>query len=34
MMKSPYPREEGGADFIVTLNSEDFPQNRLKARVV
>lgn len=26
--------EEGRADFIVTLNPEDFPQDRLKARVV
>ncbi len=25
--------EEGDADFIVTLNPEDFPKNRLKARV-
>lgn len=26
--------EEGHADFIVTLNSNDFPQERLRARVV
>jgi predicted nucleic acid-binding protein len=26
--------EEGNADFIVTLNSKDFPQERLKARVI
>jgi uncharacterized protein len=26
--------EEGHADFIVTLNSNDFPQERLTARVV
>jgi len=26
--------EEGDADFIVTLNTKDFPQDRLKARVV
>jgi predicted nucleic acid-binding protein len=26
--------EEGSADFIVTLNPKDFPQSRLKARVV
>jgi hypothetical protein len=24
--------EEGGADFIVTLNPRDFPQGKLKAR--
>lgn len=26
--------EEGDADFIVTLNSKDFPQERLKAKVM
>jgi len=26
--------EKGKADFILTLNSRDFPQNRLKAKVV
>jgi predicted nucleic acid-binding protein len=26
--------EEGQADFIVTLNPKDFPQDRLKAKVV
>jgi predicted nucleic acid-binding protein len=26
--------EEGNADFIVTLNSKDFPQERLKASVI
>jgi putative PIN family toxin of toxin-antitoxin system len=26
--------EEGNADFIVTLNPRDFPQDRLKAKVV
>jgi predicted nucleic acid-binding protein len=26
--------EKGKADFIITLNSRDFPQDRLKARVV
>ena len=26
--------EEGKADFIITLNPKDFPQNRLKAKVV
>ena len=26
--------EQGKADFIVTLNLKDFPQNRLKAYVV
>jgi putative PIN family toxin of toxin-antitoxin system len=26
--------EEGGADFIVTLNPRDFPQGKLKARVI
>lgn len=26
--------EEGGADFIFTLNPKDFPQNRLKAKVI
>jgi len=26
--------EEGDADFIVTLNPKDFPEDRLKARVV
>jgi putative PIN family toxin of toxin-antitoxin system len=26
--------EEGNADFIVTLNPNDFPQERLRARVV
>lgn len=26
--------EEGHADFIVTLNPKDFPQERLKARVI
>lgn len=26
--------EQGKADFIVTLNLQDFPQNRLKATVV
>lgn len=26
--------EEGGADFIVTLNTADFPKQRLKAKVV
>jgi putative PIN family toxin of toxin-antitoxin system len=26
--------EQGKADFIVTLNPKDFPQNRLKAKVV
>ena len=26
--------EEGGADFIVTLNPRDFPQRKLKARVI
>jgi predicted nucleic acid-binding protein len=26
--------EQGKADFIVTLNSKDFPQDRLKATVI
>jgi hypothetical protein len=26
--------ERGGADFIVTLNPKDFPQNKLKAKVI
>jgi predicted nucleic acid-binding protein len=26
--------EEGDADFIVTLNPRDFPQRKLKARVI
>jgi predicted nucleic acid-binding protein len=26
--------EQGKADFIVTLNSEDFPEDRLKAKVI
>jgi predicted nucleic acid-binding protein len=26
--------EEGKADFIVTLNSKDFPEDRLKAKVI
>jgi len=26
--------EQGSADFIVTLNPKDFPQERLRARVV
>ena len=26
--------EEGGADFIFTLNAKDFPQSRLKAKVI
>ena len=26
--------EEGHADFIVTLNPKDFPQERLKARII
>jgi predicted nucleic acid-binding protein len=26
--------EEGGADFIFTLNPRDFPQSRLKAKVI
>ncbi len=26
--------EEGNADFIVTLNLKDFPQDRLKAKIV
>jgi predicted nucleic acid-binding protein len=26
--------EEGNADFIVTLNPDDFPQERLRARVI
>ena len=26
--------EEGDADFIVTLNPKDFPQERLKAKVI
>ena len=26
--------EEGGADFIFTLNPKDFPQSRLKAKVI
>ena len=26
--------EQGSADFIVTLNAKDFPQERLKAKVV
>jgi predicted nucleic acid-binding protein len=26
--------ESGSADFIVTLNSGDFPQHRLKAKVI
>jgi predicted nucleic acid-binding protein len=26
--------EEGNADFIVTLNPKDFPQERLKAKVI
>lgn len=26
--------EEGGADFLITLNPSDFPQNKLSARVV
>ena len=26
--------EQGKADFIVTLNPDDFPQERLKAKVV
>jgi hypothetical protein len=26
--------EEGNADFIVTLNPKDFPQERLRAKVI
>jgi hypothetical protein len=26
--------EEGNADFIVTLNLKDFPQDRLKAKII
>jgi predicted nucleic acid-binding protein len=25
---------EGSADFIVTLNAKDFPQSRLKAKII
>jgi hypothetical protein len=26
--------EQGKADFILTLNSKDFPESRLKAKVI